>query len=357
MLRVLLVFCTLLLGLVQVERAFAQEEEGRVSEPLVVVLRAHENEGTRWLAAERRLMAELAEAGLTVVSVQDTSREESWAVLRALTALHQAIAAVRVQSTKSGGRAQIWLSDLGRGRAGRRVLSVNSGAEAAPTLALRTAELLHASWFSVELPEEPPEALPKRPRDVEPEPVATLVEPVSGASLDTERARLMLGPWLAAPFGGIAPSFGIAAGADIRLGSGLFVDPMCAASGLGGSGTIPGAQVDVQAFLGRLSLAFAPFPDALVSPSISVAAAGLWMQVRARSTDSTVAGKADSDLVFLPTVGGGLRFAMTERIALGLSGNVGFAVPAFSLRRDERAVVRELGRPWVDAMVGVQWAL
>ena len=320
-------------------------------DPAVVVVRMCDAfEAECWREAEKRVEAELLAAGFAVATRSGEAGEEGARreELDAAARHHGAVAALRIVRAAQGGGVSLWIVDRVTGKTSYREVAAADleGPEAAELVALRTVELLHASFLELEAPHEPRGDAPPTPA------VEQFVERrgAPGAPLFLARVGFLVA---GAPggLGAVAgPTLGMSWGFHeyLRLDTDLWGTAVHARV----SGEAGTARAGLAA--GQLHLMVRPVPGGRVSPAFGVGGGFLlgWAWGRAapgfRSASEAV-------VVGLPSASVQLAVRLTRRLRLFGGAKVGVAIPEVEVRLGGAAAGRT-GRPLVDGALGLEWA-
>lgn len=321
-------------------------------DPAVVVVRMCDAFETEcWREAEKRVEAELLAAGFAVATRSGEAAQEAArrAELDAAAEHHGAVAALRIVRAAEGGGVSLWIVDRVTGKTSYRQVAAADleGPEAAELVALRTVELLHASFLELSAPHEP--------RGSEPPPpvVEDFVERRNappGAPLFLARVGFLVA---GAPggLGAVAgPTVGMSWGFHeyLRLDTDLWGTAVHARV----SGEAGTARAGLAA--GQLHFMVRPVPGGRVSPAFGVGGGFLlgwaWGQAAPgfRSASEAV-------VVGMPSASVQLAVRLTRRLRLFGGAKVGVAIPEVEVRLGGAGAGRT-GRPLIDGALGLEWA-
>lgn len=325
---------------------------GQDEDPAVVVVRmcdAFPDEC--WEEAERRVEAELVAAGFAVATLsgevdgEEARRQE----LDALAQRHRAIGALRIVRESEAGGVDLWIVDRVTGKTSFRHLGADDleGADAPELVALRTVELLHASFLELAAPHPP------RGEQAPPPVVEEFVEQRS----NPPTVPMFLARVGASVAGGPGGE-GAVAGPTVGMGWGfhrlLRLDADLWATALHNRVTSEAGSARIGLGAGTVHLMIRPVPAARVSPAFGVGGGFLLGWASGDAEPGFVANR-EVIVVGMPSAAFNLAVVLKRRLRLFAGVRATVAVPEVEVRLGGRRAAR-YGRPLVDGSVGLEWS-
>lgn len=282
-----------------------------------------------------RLHGELSTLGLHVVEVR-LGPNEGASSLDDAARRANAFAAVRV--VPAGNGIEVWVADRVTGKTLLREIVVGPGDAADDVAAIQAVELLRASLAELGLS-------PKQHGDVPPSPAVERIAPVTPDTRRNEHhLSIQVGPAMVVSPGG----FGVAGngfiGVRFRANRTLGVDAWTLLPILSARTEQPEGSATLSPFLGGLDAALwfiEPGKHWQLSMAGGIGVVRLGIEGQAAPPR---AGKSDPLVLALPFARISLSGALSARLALGLEGFVGVAMPEPVVRFDGRPVA-DWGRP------------
>lgn len=331
----------------------AQETDAAgAGQPRVVFVSPPEE--VRWSAAEERGHRETVSLGFEVALVDGQAADDEGgdAELEAAAAAQGAVAAVRIRRASDRGLAELWCPERSGGEMVHRRIEVPGPPteHRAKVVGLRIAEALNVGLFELRF----------AAKQLRREPGVVVVPPAEGLESLALRSATPEAPSRLELRGGagmallpgegtvtVGPLLGANWRIDRRWVAGVEVFVTASASTL----RREEAQAAVRAGMARLALMLEPWPDAWLSPAVSLGGGVLVVWASGTVPEPDV-GQTQAQVVALGSAGPSLGLRLSKRVQVRAAFQAGLALPSVAINFGTQTLAR-VGRPFFDGSLGL----